>query len=84
MTTSLQTYIIYKLWIYNIFTSFRAFGAWSDNVNVNSKLESEERAIPDSYASKLVNENRVVLDPVSLKCGWLKEKDDKNGDGILQ
>ena len=80
----MQTYIIYKLWIYNIFTSFRAYGAWCDNVNVNSKIESEGRAIPAEYNSKLVNENRVVLDPVSLKYGWLKEKDSKKEDGILQ
>ena len=83
MAGSLQTYIIYKSWIY-IFPSFRAYGAWCDNVDVDSKLESEERTISAEYTSKLVNENCVVPDPVSLKDGWLKERDDKKEDGILQ
>ena len=78
MAGSLQTYIIYKSWIY-IFPSFRAYGAWCDNVDVDSKLESEERTISAEYNSKLLNENCVVLDPVSLKDGWLKERDAKKG-----
>ena len=76
MAGSLQTYIIYKSWIY-IFPSFRAYGAWCDNVDVDSKLESEERTISAKYDLKLINENCVVPDPVSLKDGWLKERDDK-------
>ena len=83
MTGSLQTYIICKSWIY-IFPSFRAYGAWCDNVDIDSKLESEERKISAEYNSKLANENCVVLDPVSLKDCWLKEGDNKNVDGILQ
>ena len=63
---------------------FRAYGAWYNNVGVNSELESEERTISTEYNSKLVNENCVIPDPVSLKDGWLKERDNKKGDGILQ
>ena len=63
---------------------FRAYGAWCNNVDVDSMLESEERTISAEYTSKLVNENCVVPDPVSLKDGWLKERDNKKGDGILQ
>ena len=76
----MQTYIICKSWICNTFPSFRAYGAWCDNVNVDSKLESEERTVSAEYTSKLVNENCVV----SLKHGWLKERDGKKGDGIFQ
>ena len=83
MAGSLQTYIIYKSWIY-IFPSFRAYGAWCDNVDVNSKFESEERTISAKYTSKLINKNCVVPDPVSLKDGWLKERYNKERDGILQ
>lgn len=82
-SSSLQTYIIYKSQIY-IFPSFRACGVWCDSVDVDSKLELEENTISAEYTLKLVNDNCVVLDPVSLTHGWLKERVDKKGDGILQ
>ena len=77
--------ILYKKsWIY-IFSSFkRASGAWCNSVDVDSKLEVEERTISAEYTLKLVNENCVIPDPVSLKDVWLKESDNKKGDGILQ
>ena len=56
----------------------------SDNVDVDLKLESEERTISAEYSLKLVNENCVVPDTVSLKDGQLKNRDNKKGDGILQ
>ena len=78
MAGSLQTYVIYKSWIY-IFPSFRAYGAWCDSADVDSKLESDERTISAKYDSKLINENCVGPDPVSLKDGWLKERQQKRG-----
>ena len=40
-----------------------------------TKLELEEKTISAEYTSKLVNENCVVPDPVSVKDGCLKERD---------
>ena len=54
------------------FPSFRAYGTWCDDVDVDSKLESEERTISAEYTSRLVNENCVVSDLVSLKDDCLK------------
>lgn len=65
------------------FPSFRAYGTWCDDVNVDSKLESEEKTISAEYTLKLVNVNFAVLDPVSLADSWLKERYDKNGDSML-
>ena len=39
------------------------------NVVVDSKLEIEERTISAEFILKLVNENFVVPDPISLKDG---------------
>ena len=60
-----------------------------DNVDVDSKLEyskleSEERTISAEYTSKLVNQNYVGPDPVSLKDGRLKIKTTKKRVFILQ
>lgn len=74
---------MHKSRVYNIFPSFRVYGAWCDNNDVDSKLELEERTISVEYSPKLVIGNYVIPDPFSLKDGWLKEKDD-TGDGILQ
>ena len=83
--------MIQKLWVYfyNIFPSFGAYVAWCDNVDVDSKLEyskleSEERTISAEYPSKLVNENYLGLDPVSLKDGRLKIETTKKRVFILQ
>ena len=54
------------------FPSFRAYGTWCDDVDVDSKLDSEERTISAEYTSRLVNENCVVSDLVSLKDDCLK------------
>ena len=78
--------MIYKLcvYFYNIFPCFGAYVAWCDNVDVDSKLESEERTTSAEYTSKLVNENYVGLDPVSLKDGRLKIETTKKRVFILQ
>ena len=60
---------------YHFFASFRAYAAWCDNTDIDSTLETE-------YSAKLVIANQVLPDPMSLKEGWLKEKD-KNDDGHL-
>ena len=45
-------------------------------------MEAKERTILEEYTAKLVVQDTVIPDPMSLKDGWLKEKDN-NGDGLL-
>ena len=47
-------------------------------------LNQKREQFQPSKLRNFVNKNCVVPDPVSLKDGWLKERDDKKEDGILQ
>ena len=45
-------------------------------------MEAKERTVLEEYTAKLVVKDTVIPDPMSIKEGWLKEKDN-SGDGIL-
>ena len=52
----------------------KAFSAWCDKVPVNPELEHNERCIRDEYKAKpVINKEIVILDPLTLKSGWIGE-----------
>ena len=59
------------------FFPFRAFHCWEDGVTADSDQEHKERTLLEEYKNKLLIDDCVVPDPLTLKTGWLKE--DENG-----
>ena len=72
------------MYIAFIILFIRAYAAHCDNIPAQAELEEKERTVLDEYVAKLMIDDKVMPDPMSLKDGWLKEKETGGNHGILQ
>ena len=59
----------------SLFFPFRAFVAWEDVVLPDVEAEHKERQLLAEYKEKLIIDNQVIPNPLTLKKGWLREDD---------
>ena len=64
----------------SLFLSFRAFVAWEDGVLADVEAEHKERQLLAEYKEKLIIDDQVIPDPLTLKKGWLRE----DGNGLMK
>ncbi|XP_053389785.1 uncharacterized protein LOC128552753 isoform X2 [Mercenaria mercenaria] len=62
------------LYILGVWTCMLAFCCWEENITVDVSAEQEQRRLLAEYQGKLVVEGEIILDPISIKNGWLTEK----------
>ena len=57
----------------NVLLFPRAYGVYCDKVDADPELEHKERSVLEDYSSKLVVDDTVVPDPLTLKVNWKGE-----------